>query len=491
MSGYLKNFAKHSSIYAVGTLINRVGAFILLPVYTRCLTTEQFGVIELFYSTNAIIASILSIGFAHACIRFYFEYQDPYERKCVMSTALISSFVISVFGIVLLLPFKDFISQIVFNTGEYSQLIPLAFLMLIFDMSIEVNFAFLRAREFSIHFVVIACVKFIVQVTFNIIFVKFYSMGIKGVLLGNMLGAGVTWVLLSFVTIRHNGLNFKFKHFHTMLMYSLPFVWAGVGSIIIANADKYILKSTVSLAAVGIYSLAQKFSSVLKELVFEPFTKNFSPFRFSIMQHKDVSHILSRIQLVFVAGMGLIGLCLTFFSIDVLRIMSSSDYWAAADIVGLLVFAALFDAVAYVFQTGILFAKKTKNVFYISTFSGLLSVVLNLILIPKFRVYGAALNLVIVNFIIVVLTYILAQKVWRLEYKVKNLTFLFGIILVLIGIFHFLPSLPFVVEIMIKLTMLVVFIGVAIPVANVTKEEMISLKLFIYKFISRFIPAKT
>ncbi len=69
-------FFRHSSVYAFGNVLNRLGAFVLLPVYTNYLTVSQYGAIELFYTIAAVVSSLLSIGIAHATLRFYFEYRD-------------------------------------------------------------------------------------------------------------------------------------------------------------------------------------------------------------------------------------------------------------------------------------------------------------------------------------------------------------------------------------------------------------------------------
>lgn len=91
----IKRFFKHSSIYAIGNIINRIGAFVLLPVYTNYLTVTEYGIIEIFYVISSVISGFLAIGLAHATLRFYYEYEQQDDRNAVVSTNLIGSLVIS------------------------------------------------------------------------------------------------------------------------------------------------------------------------------------------------------------------------------------------------------------------------------------------------------------------------------------------------------------------------------------------------------------
>ena len=77
----IKRFFKHTSIYAIGNIINRIGAFILLPVYTNYLSVSEYGIVEIFYVISSVVSGILAIGLAHATLRFYFEFNDESDRK--------------------------------------------------------------------------------------------------------------------------------------------------------------------------------------------------------------------------------------------------------------------------------------------------------------------------------------------------------------------------------------------------------------------------
>lgn len=96
-------FFRHSTIYAIGSIVNRAGAFLLLPLYTSHLTTGEYGTLELYYVIAAVVSGLLSVGIAHATLRFYFDYADQQDRDSLVTTNLIASFVITGVGAGLLL----------------------------------------------------------------------------------------------------------------------------------------------------------------------------------------------------------------------------------------------------------------------------------------------------------------------------------------------------------------------------------------------------
>lgn len=483
----IKNFLKHSSIYAIGNIINRIGAFLLLPVYTNFLTLGEYGALELIYSTQAIIASLLSMGFAHSTLRFYFEYDEEKEKQKVISTIFLGAFIISVIGVLLVSPFSKFLSQFVFDDDSKVSYFYVVYVILVFEISFQIQLAYLRAKLYSIQYVVVSLIKFLIQVTFNSIAVIVFKAGIMGILLGNLLSIIFCWVFLSYLLIKENGIKFDFEKLKIIWKYAFPLLLSTIGAIILNNVDKYLLKYFVSLEAVGIYGLALKLTIVMKELYAEPFNKNFSPYRFSIMKKPDRDPIISKITSYFIMGYLLLGLGIIFFMKDILQIMSKEEYWAAVSLIPILVLAHIFNGLNYIFQTGILYSKKTKYLFYTSTLSGVLAIILNVILIKMFKDMGAALSQLLIAAIIMMITYHISQKTHFIRYDIKILIKLLALFGVAIGMYYYMPSVENIyVGISLKLLILFLFILSLLGFKIIRKEEKILLNSFLSKILIFF-----
>ncbi|MGD8419491.1 MAG: oligosaccharide flippase family protein, partial [Gammaproteobacteria bacterium] len=141
----LARFFKHSSIYAVGNIINRIGAFILLPIYTNYLTVGEYGTLELFYVVMSVISGILAVGLAHATLRFYFDYDSQEERNLTITTNYIGSFVITLGSVAFLAMFSGQISGLVFEDKSLEIGIYLILTTIVFELSSQICLAYVRA----------------------------------------------------------------------------------------------------------------------------------------------------------------------------------------------------------------------------------------------------------------------------------------------------------------------------------------------------------
>ena len=83
----IKRFFKHSSIYAIGNILNRIGAFLLLPIYTTYLTVVEYGTLEMFYLVSSVVSGILAIGIAHATLHYAFLHIPTWARQPTYITA--------------------------------------------------------------------------------------------------------------------------------------------------------------------------------------------------------------------------------------------------------------------------------------------------------------------------------------------------------------------------------------------------------------------
>ena len=74
-----KTFFKNSFIYTIGTVLTRGIGVILLPIYTRYLSPEEFGIVDLFFILSSIVALTIALEIFQAVSRFY-STTNNYER---------------------------------------------------------------------------------------------------------------------------------------------------------------------------------------------------------------------------------------------------------------------------------------------------------------------------------------------------------------------------------------------------------------------------
>lgn len=454
----LKRFFKHSTIYALGNIINRLGAFLLLPVYTNYLTVAEYGIIELFYAVSAVVFGFLSMGIAHATLRFYFEYDDLKEKHEVVSTNYVISFLVSIVGVAVVAYWYKDLSELIFSSPAYGSGVLLILGTIVFELSSQICLAYVRAVEKSLFFVYIAIAKLLIQVSINIYLVIYAEQGVIGVLTGNFMAVFIGWLILSIFTIKHCGLSVSFKKLIPILQYSFPFLIGTFSEVISTNVDKFGLNYLESIGAVGIYMLAVKFSMIIEQLIGEPFSRSYGSFRFSIMKQKNAAEIQSNIvrYLFYVAVFCALGMSL--FIKEVLMVLSDESFWSAAIYVPVVVLASVIKIMNYPLQTGILYAKKTKYFFYIGLVAAVVSVVANLSLIPIYGIFGACLALILTDSIITFLMHIISQKYFYVKYEYRKIIIVFAIAVMIYGVSFILPQMNIFTIFMIKILLMFLFV---------------------------------
>ena len=422
---YFGKFFKHSFVYGIGNALNRGAAFLLLPLYTHTLLPGEYGALEMFYVIASVLGTLLGMNIAHGTLRFYFEFDNENDQKKVISTSLITTFVLCVFSFLLLDHFTQELSYLVFKSTEYRGLFRYVFVIVCMQLLNEIAFAYLRVKERSGTYVMLSAVQLVSQVLLNLYTVLILQWGVKGILLGNMLSIGITWLILMTTVLRYSGFSFDSGKLKLLLHYCLPFILSAFAGIIISNSDRVMLNTFVGLTAVGVYALGTKFGIVVRDLVMEPFFRNFGQSRFAIMKRPDAAHLYSRILTYFVLGVTIVSLGVTFFSREAMRIIASPEYLDAYKIVPIILMTVIFTGIGCILQTGILIHKKTKYVFYINLSSALLILLLNRIMIPHLHMYGAALANAFNSIFICILTYAISQSLLPIEYEFNRLTKLF------------------------------------------------------------------
>ncbi len=459
----LGRFFKHSAVYAVGNLIYRGGAFLLIPLYVNVLSPSEYGTVELYYLTSSIFQLLFASGVAHASLRYYFEYDRDEDRNAVISTALIGSFFVMSVGAGALWFAAPGISQLLFATDTHILALRLVLCSIVLETSREINLAFLRARERSGFYVVVAITQLVVQVGANVTTVVVLQMGVLGIVIGNLIATVSVWALLSVSFFRNHGWQLKWALFRPVLVYGAPLMLSGITEAILRSSDRYLLNVHAGLATIGLYALALRFAQLPMTFVLDPFTKSFGPFRFAIMDRADAAETYSQIlrYYLFVASLVFVGL--SAFSGELVQLVSASSYQSAAAIVPLVLIAPTIRGVNYVMQTGIYISKQTKYIFYINAATGLLLLGLNFTLIPRWGVYGAAIAVAISWIVKLTLTHVTSQRVHPITYDFsgtpKIVVLAIAATIAALG----LPEMHFALLLGLKLTIVAAYVRLAIP----------------------------
>lgn len=442
----MKGVGRHAAVYGLGILMSKVVAFVMLPIYTRYLTTDDYGVMALIEMTLDVIAIVAGAQLALGIFRFYHKATSELERDAVVSTAVLGLAVsYAVVGGIALVS-APFLSDLVFGNTEQTFLIRLAAGSLGFSSLTIVPLAYARVQDRSTLFVMANLARLVLSLGLNLLTLVYLGMGIEGVFVSSFISSFVVGVTLSVWVFHNVGLHFSRKATKDLLRYGVPLMATQLATFIATFSDRYFLNAAADEGAVGIYSMAYQFGFLLAAVGYAPFETVWAPKRFEIAKRPDRDEVLSRgfeyeNILLLTCGLGI-----ALFVGDVLRIMATPPFFSAADIVPVILVAYIFQAWAGAHDIGILISEKTGFVTLANWTAAAVALLGYWLLVPRYFGLGAALATVASFGTRWLLTYLFSQGLWRVQYAWSPVLRLLTLAVVgsLVGIA--LPDLPILIS---------------------------------------------
>lgn len=380
----------HTTIYLFGDLLRYSVSLIMLPIYTRFLTTSDYGTIELLSMVTDFASIIFGARVAQSVFRYYCTATSDDERNSIISSALTMDFFFNGLGAIAIAIFSVPLSHAMFSDPEYARYIVLIAISMFMLPLTEVPLTHIRAQQKPWLFFHFSLAKLILQVSLNIYLVVMLEMHVEGVLYSAIISSTVMGVLLSGYTLLKTGIRLRMDVCKKLMFFSLPLKLATVGSFYLTFGDRYILNMFRELSEVGIYALGYKFGFIYTLLAWTPFEKMWDSERYLIHERPDAGAVFKRTFLYISFLLILLGLCISIYSKDLLRIMSAREFWDAYKVVPVIILAYIFQAWSKYCSFGLLLHHRTMQLAYAEMIAAGAITAAYFTLIPAFGMHGAA-----------------------------------------------------------------------------------------------------
>jgi len=420
-----KLLAKHSIIYSLGNFMQRIVSLLLLPIYTRYLTPNDYGIKELVALSTDIIVMLLTIAISDAIYRFYFKYENIKDRNEVISSAIIVISIVGLFAIVLLSFSTKLMAHLILDSAELYYFFLIAFASLWFQSLNNIGYTYLRAEQKSLKFVTLSFCKMVLAILLNICLVCYLKLGVLGILISTLIVSIIMTLVLVAPLSKKIGLHFSANKIKEMLKFGAPLIPSQFGAFIVHLSDRFFIKEYCSIADAGLYSLGYRFGTLPMYFISQPFNQIFQPRRFELYKNDGSEKIFGTIFTYFLGLMVFAGLGVSVLSKDLLMIMSDEKFWSAYKVIPIIVLATTIFSFQYHLDMGILITKKTIYLAYINFSNGILILILNFMLIPKYGVYGAAYATLIAFIYKISLTYYFSSRYYQVHFELIRIIKIF------------------------------------------------------------------
>ncbi len=386
MNKYQK-LLNNTLIFAIGTFGSKLLSFILVRLYTGCMTTAQYGTADLLYQAANVIYPIVTLSMADALIRFGID--KAYDNKKIYTIALTTT----AGGLAVLLLFTPLINSFEAFRG-YGLLL---FVYCFFSSFKQLAASFVRARGLVKLFAIDGIFSTLIIVVSNLILLLKFDLGVTGYVCSIIISDALS--LLGLVIISELYKFFDIKSldktlFKEIVKYSLPLVPTYILWWITSASDRYFVIAMVNSAENGIYSAAHKIPTLLLLVT----TLFYQAWQMSAIENKDDSDLSGYYKqvygayssLLFIAAAGLIMIAKPFTYILVDN-DPEKNFVFGYHYTPILIIAMIFQCLCQFLSSIYNVRKKSVNSMVTSIVAAVVNIVLDILLIPRLGAYGAGI----------------------------------------------------------------------------------------------------
>jgi O-antigen/teichoic acid export membrane protein len=416
LGGQLRRLGKHSAIYGLGGLVQRILAVLLLPVYTRYLSPSDYGTVETLIALTTVLVITLRLGITSAFFRFYFDSPEPAQRRLVLRTSFWFTMAMSTAGLAAGTVLAEEIASVLFGSAAEAELVVAAFVGLWAQMNYEQLTSLFRVEERSIAFVAASLANIFLTVAATLTLVVALDRGPLGVIVGNLTGTLLVYAALVGYRREQLGLQFDRSLLREMNRFGIPLVPTALFLWVTNFSDRFFLVKLADTEEVGLYSVGVRIASALA-LLLTAFRTAWPAFAYSIEDDREARRTYAFVltYLVFLSSWVATGLAL--LSPWLVSWIAAPAFESSSRVVGPLAFAIVAFAGYIVVAIGVGRARRTQFNWVVTGAAAGANVALNLILIPRYGMMGAAVATIAAYAILFAGMSWWAQRIYPVPYQ--------------------------------------------------------------------------
>jgi O-antigen/teichoic acid export membrane protein len=420
VSGYLRRLATTGAAYTAASILSKLIAVALLPLYTRYLTPADYGAAEVMFAAIVSASIVVRFGLIEALLRFY--YKDEEDPDQVVSSSFAALFWLATAGALVALPFAAAIGEALLDpetaaeAGQAAELARIAIGGLWVLTMFEFLLTLFRLEERARAFFTTTIANVLVTIGLTVVLVVGAGEGARGLLVGSYASGAVFVLGLIVLQRRRLSLLLDRALLRRLFRFGLPTMPAEVSLYLLNFVDRIIIVRYAGLPEAGLYSLAVKFAQGVNVLV-RGFQLAWPPLAYSIRDDEEARRAYATVVTLFVAGCAFVVTGMWLFSRWIVRALAAPKFFDSYEAIGLISTAVTLYAVYMVLV--VILGRTGRTEFNLpATLAALAAnVALNLLLVPPLGIVGAGLALVASYVAVLALMYVFTQRLFPVPYQ--------------------------------------------------------------------------
>jgi len=383
-----KEVLKHGRNYLVAIVATRALGFISIPVYTRLLSPNDFGVYSVFIGIIGILSSVMALSTDRSVSRYFFDQKNEEDFKEFVGTTIILALVFFLLNSILLIIFAEKFGNLVsLNKNVVYLIIPISFVNIV-GLTFEQIYGPLKK---SINIAISSLSRVYIGFSFSILLILlFKSDKYYGQILGQIF-AGFIMIFYWVKKIKpYFKLSFDTAYIKYIFTYSVPLIPYALSGVIIEQFGKVALGNSQDLSHAGYYSLALTVGSLVS-IVIAVAHQAWNPYYMEYMNTKNYDQVDKDFVRIFKITL-VVAIIVSSFGKEIGLLLAKKEFTASLYLIPIFTLGYVFYQFAYAYLRNFGYSKKTHFMTITVFLSGFFNVLMNLILIKKYAELGAAIS---------------------------------------------------------------------------------------------------
>ncbi len=417
---------KNSLIYLLPVLAGNLLPLLTLPIFTRILTKEDYGIWALAQVYAIFVSGVANFGLTIGYERNFFEYKESKNMAgLIYSTLLFVIIAFIVCGFFTYL-FQYQLARWIIGSSDYSGILFWSYCATGIMGLKTYYLTYFKNTENAKSFVWYTVDESILGVLFSLFMVAYLRIGIIGLILGQLFASLIIFSILSYRFTRILPVSFNFEALRDSLKLSLPLTPRIFFNVIGRQFDKYMLGLLNTVGGVGVYSIGQKVAYIV--FTYMTAIENvFSPQVYKRMFEQgerggaSIGKYLTPFLYVSIA----LALLISLFSEEIITILTPTSYHDSINIV--IVLSMLYGSYFFGKQPQLIFTKKTHITSALTIVGITLNIAINIPFIMKWGAVGAAWGTFSAGLISGVIGFWISQHYYEIKWEYKKIGLVFVI----------------------------------------------------------------
>jgi O-antigen/teichoic acid export membrane protein len=460
MLNSIKVSLKDTLIYGLGNIAVKIVGLLLIPLFSnpKFFTIEEFGVLGILEISALVLTALMASALPQSLTRWFWDKEHKDNQKGIFFMSFATQLIVSLSLCALLIPLSKTFSIMIFSKPDWSRVITFVIIGSGIQALNNINNTLMRLQSKSVLYTTTNLFKLTFVLFLSLYFIISRKMGLEGYYLAQAIGNALLVIILSGYTLKNSRIFFSRSIFQSMNAYGFPLFLANISAVALNVVDRYSLNSLAALKSVALYTLAFKITSVLKLAIVDSMKLSLAPMMLKRIGSPDIQRFYSKVLLYssYVLMFAVIGVSL--FSFELIKVIAKSkQFWDAVTIIPVLSMSVVFVNMKDLTVYGLHVVKKSRIIGIIVVFSTILSVCLNLLLIPVWDIMGAAVATLLAQFVFWLITYYYSQKAFYVPYEIRKIFTLVFVGAILSSSCLLLNKMEIIPRLLIKTGLLVSF----------------------------------